>query len=302
MGESVTDRKRASRHRRTKEPPRMRLTDRDKKVIRAVNDFRVMSQEQVQHLLFPSKNTAQRRLQLLWQHGFLKREFPLVIGGVQTSTIYYLVDRRGTELLQRELGYDKTALRWSRQKLNQRFLKHTLGLSDIRLAVSLSCRKHDPMEIDFSIESWQDEKALKASYDKVQIKNKMVAVLPDAYFVVKVPGGVLRFFLEFDRGPEHLKFFRQKISAYWYYFHSPKPQSRYGTTKIRVLTVTEGGATRSGRERLASVQKVTKSLGAHTWFWFTSLEEVIQEDFLAAPIWWQTHREEPSALFTPTPR
>src|SRR5919199_364482 len=104
--------KRASRHIRLKNPPPIVLTARDKEIIKLVNDFRVIRQEQIEKLLFPSKNTAQKRLWLLWQNGFLKREFLPVFGGVPNSPILYLVDREGVDLLQTEFGYERQQLRW----------------------------------------------------------------------------------------------------------------------------------------------------------------------------------------------
>lgn len=285
-------RKRASRHKRLEKPRSMRLTERDRQAIKAVNDYRIMRQDQVQRLLFPSKNTAQVRLWLLWQHGFLRREFLPVLGGIQNSPILYRIDRRGAELLQREFGYDKDSLRWSRSKQRAyRFLEHTLGLSEIRLAIELSCQRHD-----FSLDTWLDEKTIKANYDVVQVRRRRVAVVPDGYFTIAIPSGKLHFFLEYDRGPERLTFFRKKISAYWAYFQSGKCKDRYGTNRIRVLTITEGGPTRTGRRRLANVHRLTKELGGHTWFWFASMNQIIRKDFLSGPIWQQTHTEEPGML------
>lgn len=293
MPETKSLRKRASRHKRPKNPRRMRLTERDKLAIKAVNDFRVMRQDQLQRLLFPSKNTAQVRLQLLWQHGFLKRHFPSVLGGVQTSTIYYLLDKKGVELLKREFDYTSDTLRYSGKKpLNDRFLKHTLGLGDIRLAVELSCKQNG-----FELETWHDEKTIKGDYDKVQVKNTLVPILPDAYFEIKVSSGLLRFFLEFDRGTEQLKVLQKKIAAYWNYFRSGKCNARYGTNLIRVLIVTEGGITRIGQKRMVNAMKATKELRAHTWFWFTNVEQIEQEDFLTSQIWHQEVESELASLY-----
>ena len=281
MVEKKSSRKRASRHKRLPNPPRMRLTDRDKQAIKAVNDFRVMRQDQVQRLLFPSRNTAQVRLWLLWQHGYVKREFLPVVGGVQTSPILYVLDKRGADLLQSEFGYDNESLRWSRsQRLAHQFLEHTLGLAEIRLAVSLSCRKHN-----LQLKSWRDERALKADYDKVQVDERLVAVLPDAYFVVGILAGELHFFLEYDRGLEQLKYFKRKMTAYVTYCRSGRCGARYGTDKIRVLTVNEGGRTGVGRKRLNNLKRVTEEAGGQRRFWFSNLADVASEDILTAAIW-----------------
>ena len=280
----------------------MRLTDRDKQTVKAVNDFRIMRQDQLQRLLYLSKNTAQRRLWLLWQHQFLKRTFLPIITGAQTSPILYLVDKTGAELLRTEFGYSKDQLRYSRKaNLSYRFLEHTLGLSEIRLSVELSCKDHG-----FRIVEWYDEKKIKSDYDRVDIQGRRaVSVLPDAYIKIEIDQTeddspvYLHFFLEYDRGKEHLTFFRRKIQTYNVYFQSGKCKTRYGTNRIRVLTVAEGGVTKKGRGRHKSVQDVARDTRARDWFWFTSLEDVINEDFLAAPIWEQTHTDKKSALLAP---
>ena len=259
----------------------MRLTPRDKRVVKAVNDFRLLRQDQVQRLLFPSRNTAQVRLRRLWEHGFLRRQFLPVLGGIQNSPILYEIDKRGVELLQNEFGYDDKSLRYSRSKnLSTQFIDHTLGLSEIRLAVELSSRKHN-----YQRNTWMDEKALKADYDKVQVDRRLVAVLPDAYFVIGIPTGAIHFFMEYDRGPENLKFIKKKMAAYVAYFRSGKCKTRYGTERVRVLTVNEGGKTRAGRTRLDNLKRVTEEVGGRGHFYFTRMASVISDDALLDPIW-----------------
>ena len=260
-------------------------------MIKAVNDFRVMRQEQVQRLLFPSKNTAQDRLRRLWEHAYIKREWLPSIGGIQTTSVLYLLDRRGVELLRREFGYDNTQLRWSARKASPLFLEHTLGLSEIRLAVELACRAHgNPLTV------WRDEKAIKADYDRVQIGKQWVPMLPDAYFVVEVAAGDLHFFVEYDRGREDLKVFRKKLSGYIAYYRSPKCMARYGTNKIRLLSVAEGGTTGSGRTRLENLTQLARDLKAGREFWFSALGQVAGEDVLTALIWKVAFSSELTAL------
>ena len=292
MAESETSRKRASRHKRTRHPPRMRLTERDKQVVKAVNDYRVMRQDQVQRLLFPSRSTAQVRLWRLWQHGYLKRQFLPVMGGIQTSPVLYVLDKRGVELLQNDFGYDDEALHWSRsRRFTHQFLGHTLGLGEIRLAVTLSCREHD-----WQLKTWLDENSLKADHDKVQVGKRLVAVLPDAYFVIEVPVGELHFFLEYDRGAEYLRYFKRKMAAYVAYYRTGKCNARYGTNRVRVLTVNEGGRTGAGRKRLVNLKRVTEEVGGRRRFWFGGLADVASEDFLSASMWMVAGSEDGAAL------
>jgi hypothetical protein len=260
-------------------------------VVKAVNDFRVMRQDQVQRLLFPSKETATVRLRKLWEHAYLKREWLPSVGGIQTSHILYLVDRRGADLLKAEFGYDEETLRWSAKKPSYIFMEHTLGLSEVRLAVELSCRDNG-----LTMKVWRDEKAIKADYDRVKVGREWVAVLPDAYFTVQVPRGTLHFFVEFDRGTEGLKVFRKKVAAYLDYFRSGKCRTRFGTDRIRVLTVTEGGATRLGKTRIGNLKTTAEDQKARSRFWFSTLPQVVSEDMLTAPIWQVATRTDATAL------
>lgn len=273
---------RASRYRRSESAEPIRLTERDKQVVKTVNDYRLIRQDQIQRLAFPSRNTAQLRLHKLWEHGFLRRRFLPVLGGIQTSPILYEIDRRGVELLRTEFHYQESALRYSRtENVAIQFIYHTLGLSEIRLAVELSCQANG-----MELKMWRDEKALKSDYDRVQVGKRLEAVLPDAYIVLRLPEQrLLYFFLEYDRGLENLKFIRKKMAAYVSYFETGLCKQRYGTSQIRVLTVSEGKSSKNSSSRLAHLKKMTEEVGGGFRFYFTDLTSISSYDVLVSPIW-----------------
>ena len=174
------------------------------------------------------------------------------------------------------------------------FLEHTLGLSDVRLAVEISCRQND-----LTITGWVDEKTIKSDYDRVQVGKKKLAILPDAYFTVETPTPkTLHFFLEYDRATEGLRAFNQKISAYLTYFRTGKSKARFGTDLIRVLTVAEGGQTRQGTARIANLKEGAENLNARSRYWFSTLAQVASEDILRAPIWGVASRSKPTSLIS----
>lgn len=119
----------------------------------------------------------------------------------------------------------------------------------------------------------------------MQVNRRLVAILPDACFVIEMPEGELHFFLEFDRGAENLKFFKRKMDAYLTYFRSGKCNARYGMDKVRVLTVNEGGQTGVDRRRLVNLRRVTEEMGGRRRFWFSSLAEIVDKEVLSADIW-----------------
>jgi len=144
----------------------------------------------------------------------------------------------------------------------------------------LACRKHG-----YTLARWDDEKALKADYDKVEVRGRLLAVLPDAYFVINVGDGELHFFVEFDMGSEDLTFIRQKFLAYWAYYLSGKCKTRYGTSLIRVLTVTASDNAGNKRSRLNGLRHIGGELQDQSWFWFSSLPQVQAGDVFADSIW-----------------
>ena len=107
----------------------------------------------------------------------------------------------------------------------------------------------------------------------------------DAYFIVRIPASELHFFLEFDRGLEQLRTIERKMAAYLFYHRSGKCKARYGTDRIRVLTVTIGGKKGIGRKRLRNLKKKTEKVGGGQQFWFSTMDQVTSKDFLSSSIW-----------------
>ena len=250
-------------------------------MLKAVNDYRLLQQDQIQRLLFPSKNTAQVRLQKLWANGFLKRYFFNVMTGYLTSPVLYGIDTKGVAILRQAYGYSDDELRYSKQNtFSDDFLRHTIGLSEVRLNLKLAVSQHN-----MAIMTWADEKYFKGSVDRVQIGQQLVPIVPDGYCKLTDSEDYhYHFFIEYDRGTEGLRFFKKKIAGYGAYLQSRMCKERYGTLAIRVLTVVEGN---SGSKRLKTLQKATEEASGGRWFFFASLDELVEGDALYDPIWRQ---------------
>jgi hypothetical protein len=270
-------RQRRKRDQRDPQPPPMRLTERDKAIIETVYQYRVLRQDQVQALFFGSQTATQRRLALLYHHGFLARQFLLARGGILNSPTLYLLDRRGEELLRAERGIDDD-VNWnpSHNRVSSDFLEHALAINDVRVAITLACRQPD-----FEVLEWHSETHLKQDYDYARLRGRgrPVAVVPDSYFALRTPRGKAHFFLELDRGTMTTKRFQTKVDAFIAYYQSGGYEKRYGTRSLRVLTVTLSEA------RLASLKAVTEAAGGGGWFWFAVLSQLKAETVLSAPVW-----------------
>ena len=269
---------RRPRFRRAGNPPPLRLTDRDKEIIRAVHEFRVLRQSQIQVLFFGSRQTAQLRLSKLYHNRYLDRRAVRVLGGAASSPLLYILDERGAEVLRSEFGMDVRSPKKDK-RLGVKFLEHTIDINTVRVAITVACREHG-----YEIANWHDDMTLSADYDRVSIPtsrggSRTVPVTPDSYFSVRVPRGVTHFFLELDRGTMELRRFRRKIVTYLHYYASGGYERRYRTRSLRVLTVTTTQA------RLTNLKKTTREAGGHEPFYFTTLDQVAPGTVLHEPIW-----------------
>src|SRR5438105_11993362 len=132
MEDQNKPRRRRRRDQRRHNPGRMQLTQRDKKIIEAVCQYRILRQDQIQELFFGHRTAAQRRLEKLYDHGFLQRYFLPTRGGLMSSPVLYGLDRRGVELLRAEFGYDELTWYSSSKDLKDEFLEHTSAIAEFR--------------------------------------------------------------------------------------------------------------------------------------------------------------------------
>ena len=258
----------------------MRLTPRDVEVLLAVHAYRVLRRDQLQTLLFPSKNRANERLMRLYQHGFLARRWLPVEYGQGMGQALYLLERRGADVVAGALGVDRGQIKWKRthNHVTSLFLKHTLMVNDLRISVAQAAESRG-----YRLESWVTEDELAAARDVVHVSTpkgaRKVALIPDAYFVLHLGHRRSHFFLEADRATVSNPRWALRIGAYDKYVRSGAYARHHGTRSLRVLTVT------TSAKRLANLLRTTEEGGGGGVFWFTTLAQATKEDTLAAPIW-----------------
>ena len=259
----------------------IRLTARDKDLILWVYHLRVIRRNQLQRLIFPSKNTANARLRHLHEHGYLTRRRLPVEHGEGSSQYLYLLASRGAQLVADRLGVDVAEIRWRRSQnhVSSMFLEHTLMVNDLRIAVELASRRHG-----HHLERWIPEDELKRPPDRVQIeaergRSRRVAVVPDGYFCLSSNQRRAHFFLEADRPTVPNRRWAQKTKAYLAYVRSGAYARRYQTECLRVLTVT------TSEKRMGNLLRSTAQAGGGAIFWFTYCDLLAPETILSAPIW-----------------
>ena len=283
---------RLPRHRRVANPPRMRLTARDVQLILAVREHRVLRTDQIQLLFFPSRNTANYRLQRLYQHGLLERRWRAVEFGQGMGQAIYLLGRRGVYLMARKSeGHSQTA-RWRNASHTVRspFLEHTLQVNDVRIAFTLGARR-----VGCRLERWVRDDELKAAREYVHSvtasgTQRQVAIIPDAYFVLNLGDRRAHFLLEVDRATETSARWVRRVVAYLAYVASGQYTRRCGTSSLRILVIT------TSPERLANLKRATERAGGQSLFWLTIQRKAQPETILTEPIWQVAGLEETGAL------
>ncbi len=277
----------------------MRLTPRDVRLIETLQRYRVLRRDQVQQLLFPSKNTANQRLRLLHQHGYLARRRLPVEYGQGSGQALYLLAGRGAALLAERRGVDLAEIGWRRSHnhVSSPFLEHTLMVNDLRLAIELGARQRRD-----TLETWLREEELKVRPDRVWIEaqpgqRRRVALVPDAYFRLIAGRQRASFFLEADRATEAQGRWTHKVRAYLAYVRSGAYLRRYGSRCLRVITVT------TGERRLANLMRTTRQVcdpHSRALFWFATQEQIAPQTVLHAPIWRVPGQEQAATLLPST--
>ncbi len=286
--------KRLPRQRRVspRDRPPMRLTDRDCRIIQAVNDHRALLFDQIEALFGMSRSTAQYRLARLFHHEYLDRTFISTASRAPASNpAVYTVGKRGLRVLIDRFGYDRSQLRRpKRALLSWQLLEHLLKVNDVRIIVTQAAALSG-----ITVETWWDETTFRAHPDYVTLTNKREQeqrkpVLPDGYFCLSTSRGKARFFLEVDLGTETLSKFAPQIKVYERYVASGQYQTRFSAKSLRVLVVT------TTRKRLNSLMRVTERVGGDRKYCFATIDHITKESVLTASIWKRLGNTDLSAL------
>jgi len=296
--QTTTSRSRLPRFRRVPEPPRMVMTERDKRILHAVHEYRMLTREQIERLLFAPEfgqdhftktSKVRHRLKVLYQNKYLER-VPLPVGNATWAwQPVYRLARSGAELVASDLGVNsKDLIYWGKGDDKDRrathatplFLNHTLCINDVRIAFQLAAQHYG-----YRVETWLDDVHLKSQErkDHVAVRdeegNKMVAVIPDSYFVLNLGNRRAPFFLEVDRATMSNSRWGTRIHAYLAYVRSGKYTERYQMRALRILTVT------TTEQRLMNLKETTRKAGGGDLFWFTTMEQMSAGSVFFDPIW-----------------
>jgi hypothetical protein len=244
---------RLPRFKRSPHTAPLRLTDRDREIIRLVYTHRFIRSHHIVALIGGSPQQILRRLQLLYHQGYLERPRAQIDsyhrGG--SRRIAYGLGNKGGMLLKQTLGVAFRNSSWNEknQAVGRMFLEHGLLVSDVMATIEIACRKAGVRFIAADeLLKPQMERPLRWS---VRLGNRAkVRVVPDRVFAIEYPDAVgtsvrANFFLEADRGTMPVQrsnvtqsSFHRKLLTYEATWAQSIHRTRFGFSRFRVVTVT----------------------------------------------------------------
>jgi Replication-relaxation len=275
----------------------IKLTPRDLLILRAVERHRLLRSTHLIALLDGSRQTALRRLQLLFHHGYLDRPAAQLDWYAKGSEPFvYALGNRGAAVLAAE-GERGGALRWAKDRnVSRQFLRHTLAVAEVMVAFEVACRDTEGVEFirpeEILAAAPEATRRLRLPFRwQVEVTEAgnlhRLGVEPDRVFGLRFesePEGRQRayFFLEADRGTMPVTrngldqtSFRRKLLGYRETWRQGLHRTHLGIPNFRVLTVT------ANEERTRNLVAECRSpSGGSGLFLFATQEIVGREDIL----------------------
>lgn len=251
---------------RGNKPKGMVIQDRDRALLRALSELRVIDREQAKVVGgFTSTTRVNARLLALTQAGMLKRFFLGTRAG-GAKALYSLSPKGAAYVGVRERGPQR---RHDAALVGDLFVEHQLAVNDIYCAFKTQSLP------GVSLREW------RFFYKPL---TPLIRLVPDAYLELETPSGTSSAFLELDRGSESLKVWKEKVRNYLQYAVSEAFAKEFRQSRFRVLVIAHS-------ER--RMQSIRRAVGEATdkIFWFASLES-INRDGLFAPLWLRPRGED----------
>jgi hypothetical protein len=225
-----------------------RLSDRDRAILRSVDDHQFLTVQQIETLHFDSIAPDARsritrrvlaRLRSLRVLDVLDRR----IGGVRSGSqgLIYHVGVAGDRLLERPVRRGARL----RYEPSARFLAHRLAVADHHMALTMADRDHAFELIDSSVEpaTWRTYTGLGSARRTLK---------PDLFAETASDDGVVRaWFIEVDLGTEHIPTLLNKCREYEAYRQTGIEQDRHGSFPLVIWSMAHPNPANAARRRQA---------------------------------------------------
>ncbi|GAA3624628.1 hypothetical protein GCM10022419_132780 [Nonomuraea rosea] len=184
----------------------VRLTERDRNLIRLLRDFRVLTSPQVSEMFFDTDDAARRRLLALTRMGILERFRPNLPPAMGTAPYHYVIGETAAAVLASEEGVDLSDFGYRRDRVlsivYSQQLAHTVGTNGIATSLYGFARRYP----DTQLTTWWPERRCATEWGSM--------ARPDAYGRWSEGEHSIEFFLEYDTGTEPLDRVVHKLDGY----------------------------------------------------------------------------------------
>jgi len=230
----IEHKKRQSRYRPDyKKFPRVHIQDRDLEIIKEVVKDSFLTTRQIQSLFFNSYSAVQRRLQKLWNKGYLKREYAPVQFG--SSEALYCPTKKGIDLLIQRSVIEPDEIKWKSKynRVKPEKKQHEIDVNEFKVALTVATRKNNYAELLFCEKGSSYWDYVKDPEPYPKDKREYIPIRPDRFIGLKIKGLSNYFFLEVDRGTMRLKEVARKLRGYREYYFSGGFFRKYGEAGYR---------------------------------------------------------------------
>ncbi|MFE3317529.1 replication-relaxation family protein [Nocardia sp. NPDC059195] len=180
----------------------VRLTGRDRWILRMLHEHRVLTTTQLADLAFPTLKIGRRRLALLHSYRVVDRFQPLRTRG--SAPGHWVLAPAGAAVLAAEAGIELRELRYRREQAlaiaHSLQLAHTVGVNEWFTALATAKGGGGQLQ------AWWSEARCRRLWGDL--------VRPDAYGRHTHTGTALDFFLEYDLGTITLSTVANKLTGY----------------------------------------------------------------------------------------
>ena len=231
-----------------------RLTERDRRLCRLLDDHRVLTSSQVADVCFTGERRARMRLAELYALDVLDRFRPR--SGGSPVPFHWVLGPLGAAVVAAETGTDPADHTWRRGlahdlAASQR-LAHLVGTNGFFCGLLRSARTRPGCYLD----EWWSERRCAREWGEV--------VRPDGYGVWSEADTALPFLLEYDNGTERLERLARKLDGYarlaeaaghpnWVLFSFGSPRREAEARRVLAHpTVPVATCARSGRSERAT--------------------------------------------------
>ena len=292
------------------------ITERDREILRSLDEYRLLTTEQVQRLHFPSAQTTLRRLRRLETERLVARQRSLALAtqAVTLTTRGAAVLRNGDDHAE---AFRRAPGRPTRLP-GEFFLRHTVAVNDFRIALKLdACLRHDvellgvvaDAERSAAGPAVQPRAVLAESVAFEGERGERLAHVPDLAFGLRRDGRQALFLVEVDRGTEvigdpkrgvglFVRFYLRALVAGGFRGLGARLGGQAGFKGFRVLVVTTSRArVEAIRDRLGTLPVDPEV--AKKFIWLTTSEAVHSGRLLEHEWVSLDHRDEQRYVIAP---